>query len=543
MKLSSQKVIYFFCWVGVFLFCLVPLLTIALKIRPDSDFFDLLLSSSVLGSLKLSLLLSFSSLLLALFLGIPTSYLLARTDVYAARFFNTWLLFPFFVPSYLFAIAWVVLALPQVGLLNQWFGANLLNVYSFFGLVWVTCNAFLPMIITPLTQSFKKMDPSLEEAARICGASPLKTFLRISLPCQWSSVLGAALVFVFITLSSFGIPAIIGNPAKLFVLTTQIYTFSKMGGIKGVEQGFTVSLWLILFAWILASLGRKLKQHHSVALTTGKFSRQSLMALGKWKLPAFVFLSSLFSVFVILPLGALVISSFFKVAGQISWSNISLFNYDYVFKLQEFRAALMNSLSLALLGALTCCGLGLLISYSSSQLKSSGAGRLEKLACLPFSIPGTILALACIVSFGSGWGNPSLSLFGTPFLLWIAYVGKDLAIAVQNIGPAFQQVDKSLEEAGRVFGLGPLGVFDRILFPLIFPAVKSAFLLCALPMLSELTMSVLLFGPGTETLGTLIFQLQDYSNPLAACALATLLILFLGLGTFLLKGFSKESHL
>lgn len=509
------------------------------RLIPHPELFSILWEPAVLKSLAVTLSVGFTSLFFAMLIGVPVSYLISRTNIRGRGFFGFWLLFPFFIPSYLFAIAWVVLALPQVGILNRFFGKDWLNIYSFWGLVWVTCNAYFPVIVNTLSKSFSSMDSSLEEAARICGASPGRVFLKITLPCQTANMIGAGLVFLFITLSSFGIPAIIGNPAKLYVLTTQIFTFSKMGGIGGIDQAFVISLWLIGFSFFLTSLGRKLKQKHAVALTLGKMNRAAVMDLGNWRLPCQGFLLGLLFFFIVLPVGAIILSSFFSVAGNLSWSNLSLQHYRYLFQLQETRNAVINSLSLAFLGGITCCGLGLLITYFSHRSSFVGRATIEKISSLPFSIPGTVIALAFLVSFGSGWGIKEISLLGSPFLICLTYIAKDLAIAVQTLGPALNQIDKNLEEAGRVFGATTMGVVDRILFPILFPTLKSVFFLCALPMLSELTMSVLLFGPGTETLGTLIFQLQDYASPLAACALATLLIVFLGSGMLIGRYFSR----
>lgn len=541
MSIFNAKTNYILTWTGVLLICVVPLTTVGIRLIPHPELFSLLWEPAVLKSLLITLAVGFSSLFSTLLIGVPVSYLISRTTIRGRKFFELWLLFPFFVPSYLFAIAWVVLALPKVGILNRVFQTDWLNIYSFWGLVWVTCNAYFPVIVNTLTKSFSSMDSSLEEAARICGATPGRVFFSITLPCQLSNVIGSSLIFLFITLSSFGIPAIIGNPAKLYVLTTQVFTFSKMGGVQGTDQAFVVSLWLIGFSVFLTTLGRTLKQKHTVALTVGKASRPSRVDLGKWQLPSQLFIGSLIMALVVLPLGALILSSFLSVAGDLNWSNLTLQNYRYLFQLQEAKSAVLNSISLAFLGGITCCFLGLIIVFFSHRSSFSGRAAIEKISTLPFSIPGTVIALAFIVSFGTGWGIPALGLLGTHLIIFLAYVAKDLAISVQTLGPALNQIDKSLEEAGRVCGSTVFGVVDKILFPILLPSFKSVFFLCALPMLSELTMSVLLFGPGTETLGTLIFQLQDYASPLSACALASLLIVLLGTGMFIGRIFSRAN--
>ncbi|NBT58470.1 iron ABC transporter permease, partial [bacterium] len=365
-NLISKKT-YLSTWVIILAICVAPLLTMAFRLIPQPELFSTLYDSAVLKSLFVTLGVGSMSLVLALVLGLPLSFIISRTRIRGRRFFEFWLLFPFFIPSYLFAIAWVVLALPQVGILNRLPGLGWINIYSFWGLVWVTCNAYFPVIVNTLSKSFSDMDSSLEEAARICGASPAKVFFSITLPCQFSTIIGAALVFLFITLSSFGIPAIIGNPAKLYVLTTQVFTYSKMGGLKGTDQAFVISLWLIAFALSLTFLGRKLKDKHSVPLMTGKATRPSLVDLGKWEIPSQLYLCGLLFFFILLPLGSLILSSFFSVAGSLQLSNLSFRNYEYLFQLQEARTAILNSLTLSFLGGITCCGLGLAIVFFSHR--------------------------------------------------------------------------------------------------------------------------------------------------------------------------------
>lgn len=526
MQTLSQKLIKALIGLLVFGVCLFPFIKMLGRLAPQPHLFGLVFEKQVLESLLLSLKVAFLSLVLALVLGTPASYLITRTNIPGKSFLRFWILFPFFIPSYLFAIAWVVLALPQVGVLNRLVGTDWISIYSLGGLVWVTCNAFFPLIITSLSKAFSQMDPSLEESARISGAGPLKVFFKVTLPCHIPTLIGASTIFILVVLSSFGIPAIIGNPAKLYVLTTQIYTFAKMGGVGGADKGFVISLWLIGFAGLFTGLGRFFTRRTQVSLIGGKASRSSEVHLGAWKVPAQLFLYLLLVIFIAIPMGALFLNSFLQVPGDFKLSNLTLSNYRYLISLQETMTAIGNSLSLALLGSFICCLLGFFLVAFEFRF-------IEKLASLPFSIPGTIIALSFIVVFGK-WVEPV-------FLMLLAYTAKDLAIAVQNLGPSMGMIDKTIREAGRISGAGPLKVLDKILFPLVTPAMGGVFLLCFLPMLSELTMSVLLYGPGSETVGTLIFQLQDYANPLAACALATLLVLVLGLGIFLIQRLTKEN--
>jgi len=529
------RILYSLLFIFIILLCGVPLAFLASKSLFHPQLLSLLFQSSVIESLYLTLKVAGVSLIISLSFALPLSYVLARTDLWGKNYFRSLLIFPYFIPSYLFAIAWITLTLPEVGLLNKILGFTLFNCYSFWGLVGVTTNAFFPILVIPLLKNFAEMDPSLEEAGRCSGASPRMVFFKITLPCLRAPLIGCSILFLFVVLSSFGIPALLGNPAKLYVLTTKIFTVTKMGGLDGAEQGFIIALWLILFSILILWFGRFLKNRFQVSLTTGKVARFSVIRLGHWQVPVFLSLFILMIFLVFLPLGSLFFTSVSEVAGSFELNKLTFKHYRYLLHLKEAKEALLNSVSLALMAGSTCCFLGFLIVYFSHRTSVLGAVFLERLASLPFSIPGTILALGFLVTFSS-----SLS---APFLLFFAYLAKDLAIAIQQLGPALNQIDKSLEEAASVCGAKRSKIINLILYPLLWPHIQSVFLLCALPMLSELTMSVLLYGPQSETIGTLIFQLQDYSNPLAACALASVIVVSIALVMFIFNLTKKETTL
>ncbi|MEZ4751693.1 MAG: iron ABC transporter permease, partial [Bdellovibrionota bacterium] len=466
------------------------------------------------------------ALLLALSMALPLSWLLVRTDLPGRDRLRRVFQFPYMLPPYLFAIAWATLAIPTVGFLNRWFG-NWVNIYSATGLIWVFATAYLPILTSSLCQALESMDPSLEESARVCGAGPARVALSITFPCLLPTIASVSLLFLLAVLSAFGVPALIGNPARLYVLTTRIYSYAKLGGLSGTDKAFAVSLWLVGSAIVFIGLNEWLRRRFLTRLVVGKAARHSLVHLGKARGALWFFTATVAFVIVILPLGAIFLSSFLRVAGDLRPSNFTFDNYLYLFEMAEFSRSVFNSLYLAGLTGVICVAVAFFIAYYCDRTKLPLRKLFENLASFPFAIPGAVIALALIVSFGSGWGFRRLALLGSPLLLLIAYAVKYLALSVQNMVPAMASLDPNLDEAGQVSGAGPWGVLLRILAPLLLPAFLHVFMLTVLPVLSELTMSVLLTGPGLETLGTLMFQLQEYAHPSAACALATLLIGFL----------------
>lgn len=526
MTPRSLKFFYLFLFALVSLITLAPLGTLLERLAGETSRLPLLWERSTLLALAVTLRATAGALLLALLIAIPASWFLCRTDLPGRIYFRRILLFPYLIPPYLIAIAWISLAVPHIGFLNRW-GGDHFNVYSFGGLVWVFASAYLPILLAPLCNAMDAMDPSLEEAARICGARPWKVFLSISLPCAAPVIAAASVLFALDVMSAFGIPALIGNPGRNYVLTTKVYSHAKMGGLSGTNEAFIVSLWLLLFTALFLWLNEWIRRRFAARLTSGKAPRLSLMPLGRLRpVMAFLFVSLCF-LLVVLPLGAVGFNSFLRIGGDLRPGNLSLANYQYLFQMPELSRALINSLWLAFTSALICVGIGFLIAYYKDRTRLWGRDLLNRLATLPFAVPGTVIALALIVSFGTGWGNPSLSLLGSSTLLLIAYVLKYMALSVQSLTPALSRIDFSLDEAARISGAGVWRTLRSILVPLMLPALGSVFLLTLLPVFSELTMSVLLVGPGIETVGTLLFQLQDYANPLAACSLAALMIVAL----------------
>jgi iron(III) transport system permease protein len=504
--------------------CAAPAVTVVYRILSDPSLFSVLWSWETLQSLLFTLKVAFASLALGTAIAIPLSWLLVRTDLKGASFYRRILLFPYLLPPYLFAIAWVTLAVPQVGILNRLVGGNVFNIYSFTGLTWVLATAYFPVILSSLCHTLEAMDPSLEEAGRISGANPLSTFCKITLPCLLPTLAASSLLFLMEVMAAFGIPAMIGNPGRLYVLTTKIYTYAKMGGLKGIDQAFVVSFWLLgatlLFLW----LNDKIRNKYQYRLTAGKTPRHSVIKLGLFQWQAGIVTCLLTFCFVVLPLVSVVVSSFLRIAGDLNPNNFTLDNYRYLWDMPELSRAFSNSLFLSVTTTLACLILGFFIAYFKDRSTLRGRHGLQRLATFPFAIPGTIIALAVIVSFGGGWGISSLALLGSPLLILIAYLLKYLALSVQSVTPSLSNIDPSLDEAARISGANRWGVIGRILVPILIPSLGSIALLTLLPVFTELTMSVLLAGPGTETVGTVLFQLQDYANPLAACALATVLI-------------------
>lgn len=549
-KLLSAKSVLTIGIIILFILCLYPFLVLIKNIVfingqfNFSYFLSTFTSPSTLkaitNTIKVSLSVSFLSLLIAL----PISYLFTRTNLYGAKKWRSMFSLPYAIPPYIGAIAWIYLANPTNGILNLLFGLNL-NIYSYAGLIWVMSSSLFAFILLSLLASLDRMDPSLEEAARLSGASPVKVFFNITLPIIFPSLMSGVLLVALASAASFGVPALIGNPARIFLMTTKIYTYQKMGSLSGIYQSGALSIILLLIAMVVLLLNQKLLGHSRFKTVSGKTARNSVIELGKWNFIANILLIILFSILFLLPIIGISITALNKTQGQYSFENLGLQNFTKLFfEVDETPRAFLNSIKLAFGAATLACFLGLILSYVQYKTKIKGRNSIEILASLPYSTPGTVLALAFILAFSSGIFGLSIPLYNTLILIGLAYMAKYLNFAIRTTGDAFNQIDDSLAEAARVSGATWWTTLTTIWFPLMKPALVASFFLIFMPAFSELTMTILLTGPGLETVGTVLFQLQEYADASGggAAVLALIIITAVVSTNLLVKYASKGKY-
>ncbi len=509
---SSKKIFYFILFSLVAVFCAGPLSTLLFQVSPENYIKSFTLDATA-RALKNTFLLSTSVAICCTLIGVPLAWLLTRTDLKGAKFFKSLLSLPYAIPAYIGAIGWIVLANPQSGILNHVFGSSIVNIYSFQGLVFVETSFLFTFSFLVAHSSLNRMDSSLEEAARVSGATGLRVFLDISLPLLKPAVINSFILVFLATAASFGVPALIGTPARIPFLTTQIFNFQRMATENGIQVALALSSILMVTSLGLLFSAQKLLFNSQSAMVGGKTSRPSLVPLGVMGLPFSILISTFLFVILILPILSLLLSSLSPVQGDWDLTKLSFSNFQRVlFETEETTRALTNSMTFAFGTAFGLAIIAFFAGYFLSKTKFVGKNLFEALASLPFSTPGTVVALALIISFSSGFWGVGPSLYNTMGLLLIAYGIKYLSLSIKTVRDGFDQIDTSLEEAARISGANWLQVMRTIYLPLLRPALLTAVFLVVMPVFSELTMTILLTGPGLETIGTLIYQLQEYSD-------------------------------
>ncbi len=487
------------------------------------------LQAAILNTIFVSGCVAFLSVMTSLLLA----FLLVRTDTPFPRVLTNLLTLPYVIPPFIGAIGWIILANPSSGLINQVLGQQVFNIYTYAGVIFVEFSFLFILALLPLMSAFQKIDPSLEEAARLSGCRPHQVLWQILVPLLKKHLIGHFILIFMAVAASFGVPALLGGPARVFFLTTQIYTLQKMGTMNGLYQALFLSCLMLLSVIILYFGQHSLLNAKDFHTVSGKTSRPSLFHLKKWKWPIFLSILFFWVVIFLLPVLGLIASAFSQVPGKYSWDNLSLDQFRTIlFETEETKRALKNSFLLAGATATSAVGISFFLTVAAKKILSSRWKKiLETLISIPYAMPGSVIALSLIVAFSQGFYGVGPSLYNTLFIIFIAYNVKYLSLSYSTTESALNSLHPSLVEAASLAGARSWDKIKYILFPLVRSSLFAAWVLVFIPCLSELTMTQLLTGPGRETIGTLIFQLQEYSDmggggP-AALSLLLIFILFL----------------
>lgn len=471
------------------------------------------------------------SALVALAAGAPLAAVLARLKTRGAKALGVILVLPLAAPPYVWAMAWIALASPRAGWVNRLAGRTLVDVFGLPGIVWVMGLALYPLVLLPTRAALESADASLEEAARISGAGPVRAFLTGSLPVAWPAAAFGTLLAFLGAISAFGVPYLLGvstaNP--VLVVTTRIYQAFSLGGDADKHSAIALSALLLLVAAAASAIASRLAKTR--ALPSGKGRRAATLDAPRLALAATVAAWLFAAIAVLLPAGATVLAALTRRFGDPPGPrNLTLGQFSTVLGRHGVEAALFHSGVLALFSASAIVALGVSLAWMKLRL-TRRAGPLSWLAEAPYAIPGSVLAIGLLLAFSQAVRLVLLDRvaivfepMGTIWILGIAYVVKYLAFGVRGAEEAVKAIDPALEEAARISGAGPGRAFVDVVLPLARPALIAAWILAFLPAATELTMSVLLAGPRSQVLGTVLFDLASYADPPSAAVLACVVL-------------------
>ena len=480
------------------------------------------------NALKNSLVLGAWTGLFSLLIGLTLAFAVSRTDVPGKKLLVLTASLSYLSPPFLTAIAFVYLFSPNAGLINvlmrDVFGLSWLtfNIFSMKGLVLVTVLHTFPYVYLLASSALSSVDASYEEAAQILGASKLRTAFSITTPLVAPAILSGTLLAFVNAIALFGSQAIIGLPGRIVTLPTRIYSLFDYPP----EYGLASALSLIFVVITVAALylQRAFLARRSFVTLGGKGARPQFMALGPWRWVLFGFGVLIFIVAIIAPFGTLIAVSLSKSWGLDFWKGLTLANYHFIlFEYNVTQRAIFNSVLLATIAATVAVILGAVIGWIDLRTLLPGRKLLDYAALIPLGLPGIVMAVA-LIQF---WLKMPIALYGTLAILLLAYVGRYIPLGVRAANASLRQVDPSLEESAQILGASWLTTMREVTLPLIRPGLFAGWLLVFVPVIQELSASILLFSSNSITLAVAVYNLYEtgYIEPVAALAMINMMII------------------
>ena len=484
-----------------------------------------------------SLLFATGSTLFAFLLAFMMAWLVERTNAPLRDLAYVIAIVATIIPGMIASIAWIMLLHPRIGLINlaliNTFGLSEapLDIHSMYGMIFVAGLRHVPVMFLLLAGALRSMDPSLEESSATCGSGNPSTMLRITFPLMLPAS-AAAMIYSFInSVEAFEIPALLGMPVKIYVFATKIYlAMHQSPPDYGVSAALGTTVLAISAVGTLFYL-RILRKSERYVTVTGKGYRPRPIDLGKWKYLGTAFLFGFLFLDVILPMMALIWASllpFYQVPSLKAFQIISLSSYFSAWQYPGVLNAVKNSLLLAVVGGCLTMLLAAVISWIVVRSRVPGRRLLDFLAFAPLATPSIVLGMALVFLYLS----LPVPIYGTLWILLIAFVTKYMPWATRNTNAALLQIHRELEEASEVSGASWLQTFRRVLAPLLVPAFISGFLYIFSHIIRDISLAILLYSPKSNLFAIVIWELWQAGTIAQVGAISVILVVLLGIVSF-----------
>jgi iron(III) transport system permease protein len=452
-----------------------------------------------------SLAFAAGSSLVAVVSGTATAFLVVRTDMPLRRTMFTLALLPLIVPGILYTIAWILLASPRIGTLR---GLLPLDAFGLGGMILVEGLHLAPLVLLLMAAAFNAVDGTLEDAALMSGAHKRTVVRRVTLPLVRPALYAALLLTTVRALEAFEVPALLGIPGGTWVFTSRIW--EALGGTPAdVERAAAYSVPLLAIAGLgvfaYSRLGAGGSRYQTLG---GRGTRPARIGLGVYRWPAAGALSAYLLLAVVAPLLALLYAStqrFYSPPSLDGLSRATAENYASLVEADTIARAAGNSVVLALGTATAVMVVMAAVAWLVVRTRFRGRWMLDALASSPLAIPGLVLGVALLVVYL----RLPIGVYGTLWILFIAYFTRFMPYGVRYGVSALHQVSEEAEEAARTSGATWGQTFRRILLPLALPALLAGWLYVVILSMRELSTSILLYGPESEVLPVRIFALYE----------------------------------
>lgn len=510
-------------------------------------FFNVIADPANMTAMKNTVVIAFLVTVIGTIVGLFYAWLIGRSDIPLKKLMRALFAIPYMFPPFIGAIAWGLLLSPRAGYINKWFmqttGSQtpLFNINSIAGIVFVEVCYYFPFVFMQVASALERMDPTLEESARIAGANQFYVIRKITMPLVVPAIAAGAMLILISSLSHFGVPAMLGFSQNIFTLPTKIYELitRSAGSFEGIRQGASLAVLLVIVVVIALWVQKLVLRSGRYDIIRGKSMRPMLIKMRGLKYPLILVCIGTLIIIVVLPLCVIIAVGFLKAYGlPLKLSNMTFRNFEYLlFSSKMTIDAIKNSFILCIATGIIAMFLGTMIAYVVVKVKAKAATFLEVVSLLPYSVPGIVLAIGVILMWSGAF---YVNLYNTLWIILVAYIARYVAFAMKSSAASLEQVHPSLEEASRSCGATHLESLKDITMPLIRPGMIAGFFLIFLPAMRELTTSLLLYGPFSRTLGVAIYAIKAEGNIVQAAALSSVAIGIIFLGDMVLRFVTRD---
>ena len=514
------------------------------------NFVSVLGNANVHHALANSLIACTGGTALAVAIGLAFSWIVVRTNTPFRSFLGAASLVPLFVPPLVAGVAWSILGSPKSGLLNtlmKWVGLDWrIDLYSMAGLIVVFGMYYAPYVYMFTASALRNMDPSLEEAAEVAGVGPVRTLFTVTFPLIAPAIISGMLLSFIVMLGIYGIPAVLGAPANISVLTTYIFKLTNWSPpLYSTAAAVAIILMVVTGALVLLQQG--ILAGRSFITVAGKAFRPRALDLGPWRWLTLALALLYLFVVVVLPMLALIVAAFRRflfipdAASLFDMRHYSLVHFESIFDNPLTMRSIWNTMEVGLVTAVLGGLLAFAIGYTVHRGSVPGRRAIDLVATLPVAIPGLVIGVAYLWA----WIGLPGGLYGTIWILALAFIARFIPDTMKALSTSFLQIHRELEEAAWVCGRGRLGTIRSIVLPLARPGTIAAMTLLFILAIRELGSSLFLYTSDTTVMAVLLLDYYEGGNTGKTAAFSlvqtALLAVLIGVASWLSSGGTNSS--
>jgi len=497
------------------------------------NFITVAANPNVSYALMNSLIACGGGTLVAVVIGLSFAWVVVRTNTPWKGLIASAGMLPLFVPPLVAGVAWAILGSPKTGLINlvmDKMGIPLrIDLYSMTGMIFVFGIYYAPYVYMFTAAALRNMDPALEEAAEISGASAARTMATVTFPLILPAILSGLLLSFIIMLGIYGVPAVLGSPANIPVLTTYIFALTAWSPPK-YNTAASVAVILMIVTGILVFIQGKVISGRSYTTVAGKAFRPRSLNLGPWRFLTLGLAILYLFVVVVLPTLALTIAAFRRflfIRDIPSLFDMKQYGWQHFIKMFDNPltvTSIINSMKVGIITAVIGGVLAFAIGYTIARSRAPGRRALDIITTIPVAIPGLVIGVAYLWA----WIGLPGGLYGTLWILALAFVARFLPDTVKALSTSLMQIHRELEEAAWICGRGLLGTITSIVLPLARPGVVAGMTLLFILAIRELGSSLFLYSSGTMVMAVQLLGYYEGGNIGITAAFSLVQMVLLG---------------